>query len=508
MKTKTISKTATGTRTKTLVLTALGGVAIAAAVLSLGSLRTANQTAIGGTVIGQGIQPRVPKVWADWGSKPAGYVKRPAPNLDAWLAKTENKDLANDILFYEPDLKTGLYYPDWSAAQKKELQDMFTESWNWFENGAPTEAFDPPPRNVFFDICVTARCKSADVDPRVFLSRQDAKRLYLQAVADNLAAEIGGWFPWRVNGEQPKERVAAFYDLGGPRFGLWAAPSIKESVFKAPLAEADFKGDLGGYVVGIQGLTDARPRAVLGFLRDRQLIGQTRRDSIDLFLGWAKRFQHSSGLPDYQNYYATWQYYGGPPLSRVLMGTQSQAPDVKASFPQAENWTDGCLGSDVVYRAVLGSQLIPVERNAVCGHRLSTFPTEGLMLSHSDDPYSQTTKTIPATADELLVTQQYFDAYLNGNCGNVGRRSAELSVKYISGFLLDLYCTDLAAKRTKDDGLVFGYLKNFFSLQQLDAAKLWYRLDQRKAYCTTFEAKTFSIEPSGLPYRSGDRREN
>jgi hypothetical protein len=141
---------------------------------------------------------------------------------------------------------------------------------------------------------------------------------------------------------------------------------------------------------------------------------------------------------------------------------------------------------------------IPVQQIEVSGidsagkletHSGTYFVTEGLCLSHGDDPYSAYVRVQPSfTIAEILISKKQFDAWfppgkkpVAGQPFNIGRRPYDLAIKYLPIYLLNDYAKDVVAKTTHESGKVFNDLKTMYSMAQLNAAQLWQRLDARLA---------------------------
>ena len=65
---------------------------------------------------------------------------------------------------------------------------------------------------------------------------------------------------------------------------------------------------------------------------------------------------------------------------------------------------------------------------------------------------------------------------------NVGRRSADLGLKYAEGpYLRDRYCDDIQAGKSHAAGKVYDFFSYYYTVQYLENANLWQRLDQAVA---------------------------
>jgi hypothetical protein len=117
---------------------------------------------------------------------------------------------------------------------------------------------------------------------------------------------------------------------------------------------------------------------------------------------------------------------------------------------------------------------------------LSSFPSEGLYLSHGDDPYSffrEGFTTVFPVPGDILIDHATCPSWFTGSpshvCGNIGRRLAELALDLLPEYLADYYCWDIYLNKSHADGKVYNEFKGYFSLQELENADLWGRLSQR-----------------------------
>ena len=212
-----------------------------------------------------------------------------------------------------------------------------------------------------------------------------------------------------------------------------------------------------------------------------------RRETIGRLLDWCRAgMSHYVGSLDPTVAQAFWQYNGYPLVERVISGT---------THPQYgfAHWTLGCPGTTSFLNAVLRTVNTPVERVRADGHATPHFMSENLYLSHGDDPYDRLlTTTPPIPIDELLLDQKTFTAWFDPNLtsqvqqDNVGRRCVELTLQYLTDWILKLRCNDVrqgvtneaASSVYNDSGL---NLRKFYTVPQLQAMNLWSRLDAKIA---------------------------
>lgn len=176
----------------------------------------------------------------------------------------------------------------------------------------------------------------------------------------------------------------------------------------------------------------APPRYTLAFLRNSNLVGATRAETIGRLLDWARdNLVHFFGAADFGTMEQHWQYRGLPPITRVIAGTTSTYPGNGIGFA---HWTAGCQGTVGFVRNVLRAVNIPVHILRVCKHGQLHFLTEDTYLNHGDDPYNLGFKASGRPAADLLLDDATYTSWFGANqdnhdlnCGNVGRRAVELT---------------------------------------------------------------------------------
>ena len=307
-------------------------------------------------------------------------------------------------------------------------------------------------------------------DRRTMRADKTGKRIRDQ-IALMLASEIYHWTSWSFREFD--------YSLAGANlfwFGMYPCDAF------------------GNYCVN-GAVTPAPATYTFKFLKTNNLIGSTRRATIERVLEWSRaNLRHSfvqryeSGVWDSHLYAAheTWGYWGHPPVSRIIEGTTGLSP-YYASLGFS-HWTDGCGGTTAFLSWILRAANIPVDQVSADGHSVTYFISEKLYLSHGDDPYTETAKAdFPAAL--LLIDQAKYDSYFANKSAqeihdNVGRRVYELALEYPgSPYLMTRYCDDLKAKRSHANSRVYndGY-KPIYTVRQVEDAQVWQKL-ARLASC-------------------------
>jgi hypothetical protein len=381
----------------------------------------------------------------------------PVAPLDPWLNAHGNVGRA---LVWDFG-KGGQPYASWPEPAKARLRVAFALAWN----GKPNGLVDPPP-----DVRVYK-----DMDfPLTALSGANAFALYLALVGSSLAQEIGHRLPWSVTGYSDAA-LATLFD-GRQTYARWV------------------NGQDGYTILHVS--VPAPPETCLAFLRSSKMIGADRRATIVHVLSWCRNLSHFLGAIAAKNNEDHWHYRGKPPASRVISGTTYTGAGFGPDEDRRRYFTAGCWGTTGFLISLLRTVNIPVqglnptdmsENGKLSSHSAPYFMTEGLCLSHGDDPYNAYSRFEPTFGiDQILIGKAQFDAWfppgktpVAGSRSNVGRRVIDLAIKYLPIDLLNDYAQDVAAWKTHENGKVFHNLKGTYSMAELDATKLWQRLDAR-----------------------------
>ena len=386
--------------------------------------------------------------------------------LAAWLK--EHPKVAKAIVFhgehYDGDWTT---WPDWLRTM---LNDQFAVMLPWYgqhmpqPNPAPFP--DPIPREI---------AGEWQYGFGLIMGKTRGEHVYLSYVANALAAEMTGAFPWSITGYS-SDHLKLLFDMGQSAM-YYAGPQTTTHP---------------GYYFG-DSSSRATPAHVVRFLKANNLVGVDARDTVARLFGWARILIHwyteVPGQPPDAT--AFWGPDAPPiPVSMLMNGSTYTGP----SGPKPGRYTMGCSGTSDFFRSVLRAVNIPVEvRYTPCQHATPVFPTIHRALSHGDDPYDGlgAVTSFPGwpvpTLEEYLITTSQWDQWFGPGIDsdtclkNVGRHIADLAIKYQSDYLLTRYCQDAAANVDHASGKVFEILGYFYTLVDLEAMHLWDKLAAKAA---------------------------
>jgi len=379
---------------------------------------------------------------------------RPAPTdpadlssrvpLDRWL--DEHPAIAASIAWEETDGSVRAY-SGFTHAETRDLASLVESIRRGEETGLP----EAPPLHTPRD--PNGEGDGTDLDPEV------AWRFFAAYVAQSLAAEIDRRVPWSMEALPAADRALLLDSRS-----LFVS---HDGAYEIP------------YRLGF--VTPGDPVRTRRFLEENDLLGATRRETIERLIDWSRdHLAHFVGRGDAASLLATWQYAGSPAVERMLRGTRWDG-DVE---PGNRHWTYGCWGTGGFLRAVLRTVNIPADVMARCDHALPHFPSEGVALSHGDDPYNRFTRSGRTPASRLLVDDATIERWLGdgsaaSGCANVSRRVAEIALEDLPPYALEVYCGDLAKALPREKGRVFQSFASLGTVGDLEAAGLWRRLQER-----------------------------
>jgi hypothetical protein len=374
------------------------------------------------------------------------------------------------IVWFTPTLVQ--YYLTWSPAQKAALQQAFVKAWTNQPSGLPKV-----PDNLSLN--------TPTEYPATVLTPEFTWQFYLAHLAQCLALEIGGRLKWSLLSYTTQE-ASIILD------------SRECFAFDAYLKGYRPVADKNGYY------TPAPPEMILSFLTQIKFLEPVppsnqpdpernpaitviklppspQHNAIVRLFDWCRlNLHHFGGGFTIANMLDHWQYYGYPPIARIIEGT------IKSGYPLM-HWTAGCTGTVGFLTGILRAVNIPVRHLRIGAHSVPYFIHERAYLSHGDDIYGQyfsgKSKKMPFPSAKLLINQTKFNQWFNPAVfppdKNIARRPTELAVLYLPLALLTDYCADKAANVSHANGKIFKRLSAFYSLAELEQANLWGRLEAR-----------------------------
>jgi len=367
-------------------------------------------------------------------------------DVESWLS--ERQDIGASIVWINRG--NPISYNDWPSALKDDLQ---TAVYGLLNNQNPFGLSGVPDLVIF------------DYD-RYGIVDRTAWIYYVSYVAQSITAEIKKLIPWSLD-ELNLTSLSVLFDS---REMLTYYTSFDVYQFK--------------YV------TPGSPEYVYKFLEDNALIGQTRTETISRILEWCKNLTHYSYSPgDDQNsaYYATWQYYGEPPVKRTIEGTVRTPPGNQG----LKHFTRGCHGTVQFIRTLLQTLNIPTKYERIEGHAIPHFVHEDLYMSHGDDPYGGCMKCndVVIPAEELLFGNSEYQSRFGSQLSpeerlkNIGFKPTILAVQYLSLCLLNKRCEANAMGYNNQECYTYmaDYMDidNEYTFEELNNMNFWNLLDNK-----------------------------
>jgi hypothetical protein len=351
-------------------------------------------------------------------------------------------------------------WPTWTAQQQLELEQAFALACG----GSSISVAEIPTNQLVL----------ADTDyANETLSTSDAWAYFKATVAQSLALETRLQLPWSIIGfnEEVPYTAAELAQLFDSRTMFrWSASPAGYSI------DENTSGDI----------TPAPPAYTYKLLQTAGLIGASRLDTVANIIWWChQNLSHAPGSLETSNVVSIWQYRGYPPMVRVIEGTKSTSAE-GGGGSDFGHWTYGCWGTTGLLIALGRAVNVPVELVTHSGHAQPHFMADAQYLSHGDDPYDALTwATPPIPPAEILTSQAKFDSWFGAGVpaaqvtNNVGRRTVELGIAYLSNYLLRDYCADQAAGTPKASGKVAADLSDVYTVAELEAQNLWSRMDTK-----------------------------
>lgn len=316
-----------------------------------------------------------------------GDIRPGGSCCDLYSLLRYNPNIERNLIWRGPD---PVRYQQWSAQQKSDLYEAFAKICSGEIAGLPAEPSLVDDGEGIADE----------------LSAEDAWRTYVAHVAHSLVVEACGWVPWSIAGDGFVGRNLL---LGS------------DSLF-APTSSGTYRILYYEHGYG----TPGDPTRVYRFLREEGVVAGNRLDTVGRMIEWCRdHLRHFTGPVSRENFIATWDYPGYPPVEKLIADAAS-APTVFAR-------TAGCWGTTAFLRLVLRTVNIPVSLLTRCGHAQPCFPSEGRYLDHGDNPYNRNFIDSGASGLDLLIDnatyREWFDSSVASEtvCDNVGRRPRELN---------------------------------------------------------------------------------
>jgi hypothetical protein len=401
--------------------------------------------------------------------RPAVSATVDAAKLDQWLAT--NTRVADAMRWMQPieaasaDQQATLAWKDWPSALRDTLRRNFVDYWAWYARGMsgsdPTPVNDPPD-----NLAANASAAYAFTG----MKESDASALYVKYAALSLVVELQKGVPWSV----------LDYDDA----------SLRE-LFDSRRFFNRFK-KATGYELVQGSVLPPPPLMAAKLVADQKITCSTRPTTIAEAVFWARTLSHYYNTSDtWRDAVDFWQYRGSPPGSRVITGTAFSG--TRTNVPtDVRHYTMGCHGTTGMLKALLRTVNIPVEhysnRNdalpssvrsrgfAWTGHATPHFLSEGLWLSHGDDPYMVYQDTLPFPISTLLINDYRFDAWFGPSNdsttvnANVGRMTEELArrLAYLKPMAVDRAKDRYQSPATPDENL-----RKYYRPYRADALYSW-----------------------------------
>jgi len=341
-------------------------------------------------------------------------------------------------------------YFNWDTDDKEYLQSLYDD----IEMGN-YPSFTDPVNNLLADTTSFAF---------TVVSESDAYSIYFSYLAVSLFHEINSSFNWSIT-TFDQDALATLYN--------WTEYFTVNT--------NDFTGNNPEFMVWIRSTPAPPDYLKTQFIEAYDIIDSSAHKTYGRILDFARdSMLHYSGSITASNANAHWQYYGQPPMSRVIDGTTRSIND------QFGHWTAGCHGT-VNFTQWLGFYLnIPVIDDYKAGHRIAVLPSiDSSFITHGDDPYSQGSKDPKIEGRHLVVDGQHFDDYfVDGNSmdwlNNIGNRVNEIAFNILPEAYLNAYCNDYDNNGNLEEAnyLANNYagLNTSFSAEFMDSIHFWDRL--------------------------------
>jgi hypothetical protein len=304
------------------------------------------------------------------------------PAIASKVAWVYTNHYSNMTEFYQVSDNELIFWQNWSAQQKNDLQQAFAHAYSWyFLDNQLTDTSPIIPVNV----SQNANNPFATF-PDTAISPAAAWNLYISWLAHTLLLESYSLVPWSIANYDDESQhlllnasrmmMANSISSGSPIINYYHTTTDNYYYGNG----ADYRRDIRGWT------TISTPIYTYNFLKNANIFNPaqagTSRKAIENLLQWCRRdnMSHFNGFFTYDNCETHWQYRGAPPVVKIIEGTNNGV-----SF---SHWSAGCHGTSGFLKHTLRALNIPVELTQNCGHSIPVFRTENVFLSHGDDPYS------------------------------------------------------------------------------------------------------------------------
>jgi NOL1/NOP2/fmu family ribosome biogenesis protein len=387
--------------------------------------------------------------------------------LDDWIT---DHDRIVEAINWTVSSDSVANYSDWTAKEKSDLNDIYLKVVN---NNLDMDNY--PPENLYTDYYNSSY--------PTMVSREDAWELYLMNIANSIAVERNNKVSWSIlSNDYTHEDLEILFD--SRQFFSFTSYNGK-NVYRIVSGQEE-KGT--GYTyytrVGYGRVMPSHPQVAMDFFTSEGILSSSRQETIYRLVDWsAVNLRHYTGsFSDRQNIEEHWHYIGAIPVDRIIEGTDRKGDNTDEIY----HLTAGCHGTNDFYISILRNLNIPVRYQRKAGHATPYFTVDNLFLSHGDDPYNNFYNRKPAIhPKELMLDEQTWENWFGASntdeekLNNIGRRTTELGVEYLSHYLLQLYCADKSYEKSKEEGQVFEALSNVYDMSELEEMNLWEEMDDK-----------------------------
>lgn len=388
--------------------------------------------------------------------------------VNCYLSDPANAKIATSMEYWFNNGTDMQIWPQWPVWAKSDLVKRFADTVTWYKSG-----MNSYPGTLANEMPAPVNLAFVKSDPQARTAYDETTvdwPFYAGQVALNLAAEIYGWIPYSLQNYTAPQLGDLFVSRSFWYCDQFGVPGWCNTLFSTP----------------------ANPITAFKFFKQHNLIGATRLQTVNRMLEWSRaNLWHTGGAFTYAQMEKYFGYYGAPPVIKILQGTVTTDTD---GVPDewhvvAHHWTAGCGGTSGLYAYLFPAVGIPAwPVSSGTGHATVKFTGinngANMYLSHGDDAYDAVMSS-EAPITLLLINEPTYQSWFPANDPftaekNTGRRPIEISVQYPSSRVMDLYCIDQSNNLSHAAGNVYNKVyKNIYTVQELEQAGLWTRLNQK-----------------------------